>query len=154
MKYIALLMSLLFSTQVFSVTCYMTMVKGNCWKSYDLTVDVTDADSGKPLVSVVVPSDQLWVREKFECKAGETIASKATFSPEFWAGDEKKFFTGKRYWKLPDVMKEDETGWNVTVCFPTQFSDVPTPPESNSNCNCDLSAIPKVEPQPRVVPKP
>lgn len=149
MKYLGILLgTLLFSQQTTAFTCYLTMVKGGCWKSYDLTVDLSDADKGTLIKKILVAEDQLWTRQKFDCKPGKTLALEAKFSPVFWEGDEDKAFKGRRYWKLPDAIKRDETGWNVTVCFPTQFEDVPHPPAGNANCGCDFTDIPKVEPQP------
>ena len=79
-------------------------------------------------------------------KPGNTIALAAKFSPVFWEGDDGKTFQGQRYWKLPDVIKPGETGWNVTVCFPAQFADVPAPPAGNSHCHCNFTNIPKIVP--------
>ena len=132
-----------------SVTCYLTMVKGDCWKNYDLTVDISDADSGKINKTILVPEGQPWIRQEFDCKPGDTIALAAKFSPVFWEGDEDKIFKGQRYWKLPNEISSDETGWNVTVCFPQQFADVPSPPDANTNCTCNLNDIPKIPPQKR-----
>lgn len=146
MRYLYIVFGFLFTTQVSAMTCYLTMVKGSCWKAYDLTVDVSNADTGKAKTTVLVPEDQMWVRQTFECKPGETLALVAKFSPVFWAGDENKTFPGQRYWKLPDTVKPGETGWNVTVCFPKYFSNVPLPPDASTHCDCDVSAIPKVEP--------
>jgi hypothetical protein len=152
MRYISFLLGIVLSTQTYAITCYLTMVKGGCWKKYDLTVDLSDADSGKVIRTVLVPGDQPWVRQEFECKAGDTLAVEAKFSPVFWEGDDDKTFKGQRYWKLPDEIKPGETGWNVTICFPKQFSDVPSPPEA-SNCDCDFTTIPKIEP-PKLPPAP
>lgn len=157
MNYFVLIISLLLSTHIHaetqkqpeiqkSVTCYLTMVKGGCWKAYDLTVDISDADSGKLNKTILVPADQAWRRQEFACKPGDTIALSAKFSPIFWEGDENRIFKGQRYWKLPDQIKPGETGWNVTVCFPEQFADVPRPPDTNTSCSCDLTQIPKIEP--------
>ncbi len=147
MKYIVLLFSLLLSMQAHAFKCYFTMVKGECWKPYDLTVDVSNAGTGKHKLTVLIPEGDLWVREEFECNAEETLALVAKFSPIFWAGQEDKTYAGKRYWKLPDAIKPDETGWNVTVCFPKYFSDVPTPPDANTNCECALGHLPRIEPR-------
>lgn len=147
MKYCVFLLSLILSTQAHAVTCFLTMVKGACWKAYDLTVDILDADTGKLKKTILVPADQLWTRREFECKPKNMIALAAKFSPAFWEGDADKVFKGQRYWKLPDMIKPGETGWNITVCYPQHFADVPRPPDINTNCECDLSSIPKIEPQ-------
>ncbi|MEK2481564.1 hypothetical protein AAAB32_09930, partial [Lactobacillus acidophilus] len=74
------------------------MVKASCWKAYDLTVEITDARSGKIKGTINVPEDKLWARQEFECGPGDTLAFAAKFSPVFWTGDEKKTFPGQRYW--------------------------------------------------------
>lgn len=151
MKHVGILLSIILSTQAHAVTCYLTMVKGVCWKAYDLTVDLSDADSGKIKMTTIIPADQMWIRKEFDCKPSDTIALEARFSPEFWEGDETRSFKGQRYWKLPDTAQKDETGWNVTVCYPKQFEDVPKPPDAGANCECDLTPIPKIEPPQRVL---
>lgn len=143
----SLLLSLLLSSQVHAVKCYFTLVKENCWKSYDLTVDVLDAKTRKVKATLMVPENRLWYRQEFECKPGDTLALVAKFSPIFWAGDENKTFSGQRYWKLPETVKPGETGWNVTVCFPKSFANVPLPPDATGSCTCDVASIPKPDPE-------
>ena len=147
MKYIILLLSILMSTQVQAIKCYLTMVKGNNWKAYDLTVDLLDAGTGKKKLTTLIAEGDLWSRDEFECKPGETLSLEAKFSPAFWAGQEDKIYKGKHFRKLPNAIQPGEAGWNVTLCFPRDFSDVPSPPDANTNAECDLNAIPKIEPQ-------
>ena len=106
---------------------------------------VTDANTGKALSDLTVFEGKSWQRQEFSCTPGQTIALTAKFSPEFWAGDEHKTFPGQRYWKLPDKIKPGDIGWNVTVCFPKYFSDVPTPPHATSNCRCEVDKIPTID---------
>ncbi|HVT63291.1 MAG TPA: hypothetical protein VHD33_07395 [Legionellaceae bacterium] len=145
-KRFGFLLGIVLTGQIHAVTCFITMVKGHCWKAYDVSVDVLDANSGQKKISLVIPENQMWVRQPFECKPGDTLALTAKFSPAFWAGDEEKTFPGQRYWKLPTTVNAGETGWNVTVCFPKYFANVPTPPDAATNCDCDLSTIPKLAP--------
>lgn len=149
MKYIGVLLGLFLSAQGYAFNCYLTMVKAECWKAYDLTVEASDAATGKAIKTVMVPEDNLWSREAFECRPGTTISLVAQFSPVFWTGQENKTYPGKRFWKLPNKIRRGETGWNVTVCYPKDFSDVPAPPDANINCTCDLKSIPKIEPPPK-----
>lgn len=86
----AMLLSILLSSQTHAMKCYITMAKGNCWKNYDLSVDVVDANTSKKLATVVVFENRLWNRQAFECAAGQTLSMVATFSPIFWEGDESK----------------------------------------------------------------
>ena len=120
------------SLSAYAVPCYLTLVKDSCWKMYDVTVDIKDAVTNKQLGSIIVPLGTAWGRQAFECSGGETLALFAKFSPAFW--------------KLPDALKPGEVAWNVTVCYPKYFANVPLPPNATSNCMCDVDNIPKISP--------
>jgi len=141
------LLCFLISTSSHAVTCYITMVKDSCWKDYNLTVSVKDAGSGDEITSILVAEGDAWGRQQFECNPGQTLALEAQFSPVFWSGEEDKKFPAQRYWKLPAEMENGITGWNVTVCYPKWFANVPVPPNATSNCKCDTDSIPPVEPR-------
>ena len=134
------------SLSAYAVPCYLTLVKDSCWKMYDVTVDIKDAVTNKQLGSIIVPLGTAWGRQAFECSGGETLALFAKFSPAFWSTDEDRVFSGQRYWKLPDALKPGEVAWNVTVCYPKYFANVPLPPNATSNCMCDVDNIPKISP--------
>lgn len=138
-----LCMSMFLSANAHAVTCYITMVKASCWKDYDLTVNITDAENGKELGKITVYEGDLWKREKFDCKAGETLALTAKFSPTLWEDDADREYKATRFWKLPKEAGKDAIGWNVTVCYPEWFADVPTPPKSDGDCVCDMQEVPK-----------
>lgn len=143
-KYIVSL--LLASTQASAFNCYVTMVKDSCWTDYNLTVSVSNANNGKELIEVLVPKGKSWGREAFACDKGMTLALTAKFDPVFWSTDEGKTFPGQRYWKLPDNIESGISGWNVTVCYPKWFANVPTPPNATANCKCDTDNIPTLPP--------
>ena len=130
----------------YAASCYLTLVKDSCWKMYDVTVDIRDAETDKKLGSILIPMGTAWGRQPFECTGGETLALFAQFSPVFWSTDEGKVFSGQRYWKLPDKFNPGEVAWNVTVCFPKYFANVPMPPDATPHCVCELDKIPKVSP--------
>lgn len=132
--------------QAHAFDCYLTIVKDSCWKDYTVTVVANDANHDDQLVEIIVPQGQSFAREKFSCKVGQTLSLNAKFSPEFWLGDEKKTFPALRYWKLPDNIESGISGWNVTVCFPKWFANVPMPPKTSSNCKCDTDHIPTLPP--------
>ena len=142
-----LIVALALSTQARAFTCYITMVKDSCWTKYNVTVQVTDASLGTASTSIIVPEGQTWARKQFECAKGQTLALQAQFTPAFWRGDETKTFPAQRFWKLPDDVESGVTGWNVTVCYPKWFSDVPLPPEATGTCVCNTDNIPPVAPQ-------
>ena len=133
--------------QSHAFVCYVTMVKDNCWTNYNLTVDVTDASSSAVATTIVVPAGQSWGRKQFACNAGQTLALSAQFSPVFWRTDVNKVFPAQRFWRLPDNIESGITGWNVTVCYPKWFADVPMPPGASVNCACNTDNIPPIAPQ-------
>ncbi|MDP3704564.1 MAG: hypothetical protein Q8R24_01475 [Legionellaceae bacterium] len=146
-KIIALfLMGCAFSTKMYAFTCYITIVKDSCWKKYNVIVKATNGTSGAEAVSVTVPAGEPWARQTFECAAGETLALEAQFNPVFWESDEGRKFPAQRYWKLPTEIESGVTGWNVTVCYPKWFSNVPSLPDAAENCKCDTDSIPPVPP--------
>lgn len=123
------------------------MVKDNCWTNYDLTVDVTNASTGKVILSIVVPQGQSWSRKAFVCQPSERLSMKATFSPVFWASDKGKSYLATHDWVLPDGIKTGDTAWNVNVCYSDDFTSVPITPDSNGACKCSLDKIPIIPPQ-------
>jgi hypothetical protein len=146
-KYIKfLILSIILSSNAQAVTCYITMVKASCWKDYNLTVNVLNASTGVKQGTIMVFSGDLWGRDKFECKPGQTLSLEAQFTPVFWEKDDGRIYKARRFWKLPDKVTDDITGWNVTVCYPKWFSDVPYPPEASGDCKCNMGEIPKMEP--------
>lgn len=129
-----------------ALECYITIVKASCWKGYDLTVTVNNAETGIKLGEITIYEGRLWGREKFACTPGITLALEAKYSPEIWSGDNDRVFKATRFWKLPKKPTNAEAlGWNITVCYPKWFSDVPAPPDATANCECDLTAVPKFE---------
>jgi len=133
-----------FTSQLMAFPCYVTMIKQNCWKDYDVTVEITDAVLKKQLASAEVPSDELWTRVKFECKPEQSLSFVAQFSPAIWGGEEEKVYPAKRNWFLPSEITPGMLAWNIDICFPRDFSSVPAPVRGSSNCICDSSNIPKV----------
>ncbi len=123
------------------------MVKDSCWENYTLTVNVSNAATGEPVATIIVPQGQSWVRQAFTCQPKDDLSLKATFTPVFWQNDEGKIYSALRDWKLPDSVAKGDTAWNVTVCYPEEFSEVPLPPDASGSCKCDFSNIPPVKPQ-------
>lgn len=143
-RLIAVSLGLCLTQASWSLSCFFTLVKDSCWKDYDVSVDVFDANTGKPVVNVVAPkSDTTWIRQPFDCTASQSLNFVASFAPTFWEADKGKHFKGKRTWTLPDTMHAGDTAWNVTVCYPEEFSAVPLPPTASGNCTCDATQIPK-----------
>ena len=141
------ILCLIFTSPLWSITCYFTLVKDNCWAKYDVTVDVMDAVTAKVLTTANVLPGQFWVRQTFPCEAREKLMYNAHFSPIIWESEQGKTYSAKRYWSLPDVVNPDDSAWNVTVCYSSDFSQVPLPPEAISSCKCNFDEIPKIPPK-------
>ncbi len=145
-KLVPLLVGLGLSGQVFAFPCFITMVKDSCWLNYNVTIDVKNAATGKSIMQVIIPQGQAWVRQPFACDMGETLSLSATFNPAIWESEQDKVYVGQHYWGLPKAIGKKEAGWNVTVCFPKEFAEVPMPADAAGKCVCDFSSIPKIDP--------
>lgn len=137
---------LFFSPYVFAFTCYMTLVKDTCWTQYNVTVEVYDAANNQQKSTIIIPAKSTWARQKFECQPGEKLRFQAKFTPIFWQQDEGKVYPGVSFWSLPDAVQSGDTAWNITLCFPREFAEVPMPPTATANCQCDTSKVPPIQP--------
>lgn len=133
---------------LWAITCYYTLAKDNCWTKYEVSVEVMDAKTSKILTQISIPAGQSWARETFPCETnGQKLMYHAKFTPPIWETDKDKVYAAKNYWSLPDKVNEGDSAWNVPVCFPADFSEVPMPPSSNGRCQCDFSSIPEIKPK-------
>lgn len=146
-KIVMMLLGFGFSMQIQAFPCFVTMVKDSCWGNYNVTVSVSNVKTGKLITSVIIPQDQFWARQSFSCEPGDAMSFSAVFTPVFWENDKGKTYPGQRTWQLPQEIKKGDTAWNINVCYPAEFAEVPLPPEATSNCTCDLDKIPPVNPQ-------
>ncbi len=145
-----LLLSFIFLTFTFTKTyafrCYITLVKDSCWTNYNVSVDAINVMGEKLLTSLVIPQGTSWVRNEIDCQPKETLLFKATFTPAFWEKDAGKIYYGKRYWSFPETIGPNESAWNMTVCYGSDFAAIPLPPDAAGNCACDTSTIPVIKP--------
>ena len=147
-RWIGMLLLVAFTTNALAFKCYITLVKGACWKNYDVNLYVSSpTNQDKQIVTLTAPKGKNWSRATFDCHPKQTLKLTADFSPVFWASDKGKIYNSLNYWNLPDSIKPGEKAWNVTMCFPKQFSEVPRPPEGSGKCACDLESVPKVPEQ-------
>lgn len=102
-----------------------------------------DVENEKTVVKIDLPQDKLWVRQSFECHPKQTFRFESQFSPAIWKDDEGKIYKGKRYWSLP-VSTENAAAWNMTICYPDDFSGVPVPQDA-SKCGCDRTLAPPIQ---------
>lgn len=144
MRVLFLSLGLLFTTPLWSFTCYFTLAKDSCWSNYNVSVDVMDDNAGKVLTTVNVPAGTQWVREKFTCQPAQKLMYRARFTPVFWQNDVGKTYSADRFWFMPGTINPGDTAWNLPVCFPANFSEVPLPPDAKGNCKCDFSIIPDI----------
>lgn len=141
-QYILAAVFLFFTQQGYAFQCFLTAVKDNCWLKYNVTIHVMDAaDSDKASTTIIIPAETAWARQSFECKAKQTLKFSAEFTPVFWEGDSGKHYVGKNYLNLPDKVEATENAWNLTLCFPKQFAEVPLPPEAGEHCECNMDNI-------------
>ncbi len=145
---LVILLLYIFSSPLWAITCYFTLAKDNCWLKYNVSVDVIDAMSAKVLTTVTVPAGQLWTRVTFPCETnGQKLMYRARFSPYIWESEKGKVYDAKDYWTLPNQVKPGDSAWNVSACYPGDFSQVPFPPDAVGNCKCDFSTIPEIKPK-------
>lgn len=140
-------LSFLFTTPLWSFTCYFTLAKDNCWTKYSVSVDVIDANTAQVLKTIVVPAGQSWTRDSFICKPGQKLKYHTQFTPVIWESDKGKIYPAKDYWSLPAAIAAGSTAWELSVCYPSDFSELPMPPEATSNCSCNFAVIPALKPQ-------
>lgn len=141
-------LSLMFTSPLWAITCYYTLVKDNCWLKYNVSVKVMDGISGDVLTTVTVPAGQAWTRTIFPCKTnGQKLIYSAQFTPSIWDREKGKIYSAKNSWSLPNVVHPGDTAWNVSVCFSADFSELPMTPEATNSCTCDFKSIPAIQPQ-------
>lgn len=147
-KYWMIPLSFICTSPLWALTCYYTLAKENCWLKYNVTVQVTDAANDKLLATVTVPAGQLWTRVTFPCETtGQKLMYKAQFSPVIWESERGKIYPARNFWSLPNKVNPGDSAWNVSVCYPTDFSQVPMPPEATGHCKCDFDSIPVIPPK-------
>lgn len=141
------LLGILASIPGWAITCYYTLAKDSCWTNYDVSVDVIDSMTTKTLTTVTVPKGQQWTRQTFPCHEAQKLMYIATFSPVFWQSDIGKTYPAQNAWSLPEQINPGDSAWNVSVCYPADFSQVPLPPTGPGNCKCDFTTIPAIPPK-------
>jgi len=146
-KYIILLYSLCLSGNIWAFPCFVTFVKDTCWTNYNVTITVINAMTAKELVTITVPEGESWARGNFNCQPGEPLAASAVFSPIFWQQDEGKKYVMQQQITLPEQISHGDTAWNINICYPAEFAEVPLPPDATSTCQCKTKDIPPVKPQ-------
>lgn len=138
------LLFFLITSPLYAFPCFMTVVKGACWRNYEVNVSITDPLYKKEFATVTIPKGKLWGRSSFNCEPGLAFSYKAFFNPPIWADDEKKPYFARERHNLPQAPNPTESGWNILVCYPKDFSEIPYPPDAHEKCDCDFRTVPPV----------
>ncbi|KTD60646.1 periplasmic protein [Legionella sainthelensi] len=146
-RILLVVLSLISANSIWAITCYFTLAKDNCWNNYTVTVDVMDAATAKVLTTAVIPPGKSWVRQIFPCTPKEKLIYRAQFSPVIWEREKGQIYYAKNYWSLPNDINSGDSAWNVSVCYPSDFSQIPLPPEATGTCKCDFDSIPIIPPK-------
>ncbi|HBB53480.1 MAG TPA: hypothetical protein DCZ80_06225 [Legionellales bacterium] len=134
-----------FVVPLHAVECYVTFVKGQCWKDYQVHLKLIDMRTHQNQLEIDLPAGDMWVREKFECQPGQIFNKTVSFSPAIWEGDDKKDFSSLAKISLPSSPPQEGAIWSIDVCIPGDFAKVPSPPGDVTNCGCDKSNIPDIK---------
>jgi hypothetical protein len=128
----------------FAAECYVTLVKADCWKGYQVDLNITKSD-GKVVGKILIPKDKTWGRIDFPCNAGDVLASDISFDPPIWKHQVGLRFKSKRFWNLPATEADKGTLFAINMCFPGEFAQIPQAPNANTSCDCSMEGIPPVE---------
>ncbi len=124
-----------------NVTCYLNVVKGSCWNNSNVDVSIIDSDLNKTIAHAQIKKDTGWQRVSFPCRPNQTLYYSAVYSPVFWEADKGKVYNAKQYWSLPKQLKAGDVAWELTICFPKDFSGVPLPPTGSGECACQYNLV-------------
>jgi hypothetical protein len=133
------------SFQIHAVECYITLIKDQCWKDYQVHLNIIDMSTHTNQLEIDLPKGEMWTRKKFDCQPGQIFNKSASFSPAIWQGDEQKEFASSAKINLPPSAPKEGAIWSIDICFPEGFSKVPTPVKDVGHCGCDKTNIPELK---------
>jgi|GEM_PF-741500 len=139
MKYTHAIMSLvllLFAGQAFAVNCKIIVAKNTCWNNYEIKVRMLDALTLKEYAVIDVPKGQHYTVKEMQCESGKQVFFRASFKPVIWQNQKGDFYQTKRFWDVPQALVKDAKHWEVKLCFPRDFDNVPIPPGDLHDCQC------------------
>lgn len=137
--------------------CYITVMKGNCWKNFNVKIDVIDDETQQHVVPTIdLNKETMWQRKPFECQPRQAFNYLASYTPPIWQDNQGKQYPSKRIWYMPEKIKPKVGAWEIPLCFPTDFSSVPLPPNADDLCTCDKvrQSIPPLPPVEMDKPQP
>ena len=138
-----LLLGILFNTNIYAFSCFLTMVKDNCWKDYEVKVKVFDTKDNQQVTEITVSKSQTWNRASFQCTPGQVFYMSAEFSPLIWQSEAGRTYDSQRYWALPKSVSAGEFAWNLSMCYSADFSGIPIPSSATNSCKCDFGVVHK-----------
>lgn len=144
-KIVTGLLSLLLPYQANAFSCYITMVKDTCWTKYNVQVSVKNQKLDKVMTTLDMPQGKSWDRQQFSCDLNEVLLLSATFAPHFWKEDPNTAYPAINEWVLPSTMDPGKSAWTLTLCYPSDFAEVPLPPDADNHCKCVTDSIPPVK---------
>ena len=134
-----------FSTQItFAAECVITLVKAECWKGYQLDLNITKSD-GMVLGNISIAKDKSWGRTSFPCNSGDVLASNISFDPPLWQNEAGKRYSSGRFWSLPSNDDGKDNIYAIQMCFPKDFAKLPVSPNTGIECDCNIQGIPPVK---------
>lgn len=142
MKIIILLVSLFsFVTALASdsMVCQVHLTKPACWQKFDVKIMLLNGTTLKVLDTYHLKDNPV-LTKKFDCKPGEVITFASSFDPSIWHNDKYKIFNAQGSWQVPQTLKKGISAWQVNICFPDAFQDVPMPITTQpETCTCNAS---------------
>lgn len=133
-----------FTGNVYALPCVVTVIKSPCWSDYSVTVNIMDSTYNTLLSKIVITKGTSWQRVTFDCKPSQVLSANASFTPVIWENQKDVIYQSDRFWKLPEKAPEQGALWSINMCYPMQFSNVPSPLDT-TNCDCSMDGIPPVE---------
>ena len=121
--------------------CYVTVVKDSCWLNYDVTITVSERDTQTVVGNVLIPKGETWSRQEFTCQPNQIFQYAASFQPAIWQSDIGKSYRGLRSWGLPTSFSSSLVAWELKLCYTSDFSETPLPPEVEGHCQCDFTKV-------------
>ena len=124
--------------------CYVQLVKTNCWKDFEITVQPIDVISQQKTGEPIILGKEVFEKVvPVACKPGQPISFTGAFSPPTWEGTENKHYVARHFWMPPDSLPKNADKWVISVCFAEDFTSVPLPPSATSVCECKFSELPR-----------
>lgn len=144
LKYIGMMILLSVSCVNWAIECYVTLLKDKCWSGYQVHMTIENLKSLNKVIDLDVGPNQTWARKKFDCEASQVLKKSVSFTPAIWDSEKGKIYQNNFMTRLPDTKPAQGVIWSMEVCFPKNFSQVPTPIKNMNDCGCDKTNVPEI----------